>query len=124
MVEESVEELIHKPASEYLPPALPFTLPPLNCSDTTPLGSDQCRQLFLIDFSRWTYLNHGAFGGDLVLLPNATTGLNVAIQAAGLQPGDALFMLDIGYGSVKKMGTAACSQAQLVFGNICFPVRC
>ncbi|KAL6763735.1 CG12264-like protein [Haematococcus lacustris] len=170
MVEESVEELIHKPASEYLPPSLPFTLPPLNCSDTTPLGSDQCRQLFLIDFSRWTYLNHGAFGGvckpaydeaalwrehcerqplrfldrelfpqvvrvmrelatfinaqpqDLVLLPNATTGLNVAIQAAGLQPGDALFMLDIGYGSVKKMGTAACSQAQLVFGNICFPV--
>ncbi|GFH33786.1 uncharacterized protein HaLaN_33207, partial [Haematococcus lacustris] len=35
------------------------------------------------------------FPQDLVLLPNATTGLNVAIQAAGLQPGDALFMLDI-----------------------------
>ncbi|KAG1675643.1 hypothetical protein FOA52_002352 [Chlamydomonas sp. UWO 241] len=49
----------------------------------------------------------GASLADLVLVPNATTGLNVAIQAAGLRPGDALYMLDIGYGSVKKMALAA-----------------
>jgi len=30
------------------------------------------------------------------MVPNATTGLNVAIQSAKLQPGDALYMLNIG----------------------------
>lgn len=40
---------------------------------------------------------------NLVFTPNATTGLNVAIQAAALGPEDSVFMLDIGYGSVKKM---------------------
>ena len=44
---------------------------------------------------------------DLVLLPNATTGLNVVIQSYGLGPGDVVYMLDIGYGSVKKMAQAA-----------------
>lgn len=34
---------------------------------------------------------------DLVFMPNATTGLNTAIQGAGLGPGDTLFMLDIGW---------------------------
>jgi len=33
---------------------------------------------------------------DLVMVPNATTGLNVAIQSAQLQPGEALYMLNIG----------------------------
>lgn len=40
---------------------------------------------------------------DLVFTPNATTGLNVVLRSAGLGPGTALYMLDIGYGSVKKM---------------------
>lgn len=35
--------------------------------------------------------------------PNATTGLNTVIQSLQLSPGDCVFMLDIGYGSVKKM---------------------
>lgn len=33
---------------------------------------------------------------DLVLLPNATTGLNAVIRSVSLQPGDALYSLDIG----------------------------
>ncbi|PRW58839.1 L-cysteine desulfhydrase 1 isoform X2 [Chlorella sorokiniana] len=50
-----------------------------------------------------------AFAGcrpqDLALLPNATTGLNTVVQSwrGRLGPDDALFSLDIGYGSVKKM---------------------
>ncbi|GLI71197.1 hypothetical protein VaNZ11_016316 [Volvox africanus] len=53
----------------------------------------------------------GADPRDLVFVPNATTGLNVAIQAAGLRPGDTMYMLNIGYGSVKKMAQAALAAA-------------
>ncbi|EFJ40706.1 hypothetical protein VOLCADRAFT_119903 [Volvox carteri f. nagariensis] len=53
----------------------------------------------------------GADPWDLVFVPNATTGLNVAIQAAGLRPGDTMYMLNIGYGSVKKMAQAASASA-------------
>ncbi|KAL4426688.1 hypothetical protein ABPG77_004744 [Micractinium sp. CCAP 211/92] len=118
-----------------------------------PAFGASCRSLFSIDFDRWIFINHGAFGGvlrcaaleaeawrrrceaqpllfldrelfpqlvrvmrelaafvgcearDLALLPNATTGLNTVIQSlrGRVGPGDALFSLDIGYGSVKKM---------------------
>lgn len=42
---------------------------------------------------------------DLALLPNATTGLNTVLASfrRRLGPGDAVFSLDVGYGSVKKM---------------------
>jgi len=33
---------------------------------------------------------------DLVLVPNATTGLNAVISSCGLKPGDAAYSLDIG----------------------------
>jgi hypothetical protein len=33
---------------------------------------------------------------DLVLLPNATTGLNAVISSVKLQPGDAVYSLNIG----------------------------
>ena len=83
---------------------------------------------------------------DLVLLPNATTGLNVVIQSCGLGPGDVVYMLDIGYGSVKKMAQAAVARGataaargteeadggaaeaaggpQVVMGQVRFPIRC
>lgn len=41
-----------------------------------------------------------------MFVPNATTALNVVLRSAGLGPGTALYMLDIGYGSVKKMAAA------------------
>ena len=49
--------------------------------------------------------------GDLALVPNATYALNVCVAAARaeLRAGDAVFMLDIGYGSVKTMLRAACA---------------
>ena len=82
---------------------------------------------------------------DLVLLPNATTGLNVVIQSCGLGPGDVVYMLDIGYGSVKKMAQAAVARGataaagagagaggeteaaggpEVVMGQVRFPIRC
>lgn len=68
---------------------------------------------------------------DLVLLPNATTGLNVVIKSCNLGPGDALYMLDIGYGSVKKMAQAAAEASghgvdqgpEVVIGKVQFPIR-
>ena len=49
---------------------------------------------------------------DVVLLPNATTALNVALAAAfrDLKAGDAVFSLDVGYGSVKKMIAHHCAE--------------
>ena len=50
---------------------------------------------------------------NLVIVPNATYGLNVAIAAAaaGLRRGDTVYTLDVCYGSVKKMLAAACAAA-------------
>lgn len=60
----------------------------------------------------------------LVFVPNATTGLNAAISAAGLAAGERVFSLDVGYGSVKKMIAAACSRsgATAVQCGIKFPL--
>ena len=68
-VETSIETLIAQPAAEYRPP------PPLVDDDDLlrelaagadgeplPFGA-AARRCFLIDFDRWTFLNHGAFGG-------------------------------------------------------------
>ncbi|GIL54670.1 hypothetical protein Vafri_10411 [Volvox africanus] len=155
---ENVEDLISIPKDSYIAPESPFTPPSLGHVATLGFG-EPCRQLFMIDFTTWTFINHGAFGAvcraahqesnqwrehcesqplrfldrelfphmvrvmremadfigadprDLVLVPNATTGLNVAIQAAGLRPGDTMYMLNIGYGSVKKMAQAASAAA-------------
>jgi isopenicillin-N epimerase len=60
------------------------------------------------------------------LVPNATYGLNSVIssQRARLGPGSTVFMLDIGYGSVKKMLARACegTGASVVVGVIPFPL--
>ncbi|OQR99847.1 hypothetical protein ACHHYP_04231 [Achlya hypogyna] len=53
---------------------------------------------------------------DLVLLPNATSGLNAVIQsmAATMQPGDSIYSLDVAYGAVKKLLHQVCSERRLV----------
>ncbi|GFR49694.1 hypothetical protein Agub_g11844 [Astrephomene gubernaculifera] len=155
---DNVEDMIAIPPEAYTPPERPFAAPSLEQASTMEFG-EPCRQLFMVDFKRWTFINHGAFGAvcraaheeanqwrehceaqplrfldrelfphmvrvmremadfigadprDLVFVPNATTGLNVAIQAAGLRPGDTVYMLNIGYGSVKKMAQAASAAA-------------
>ncbi|KAL4860004.1 putative L-cysteine desulfhydrase 1 [Chlorella vulgaris] len=143
------------------------------CWTGTAFGAT-CRSQFFIDFDRWTFLNHGAFGAvlrcaheeadawrrrcesqplrfldrelfaqlvrvmgelaafvgcqrqDLVLLPNATTGLNVVIQSlrGRIGPGDVLFHLDVGYGSVKKMLQVVAGQtgAQVVQHTVQLPL--
>jgi hypothetical protein len=68
MVDRSVEDMITEPASTYSPPPLPFTLQPAPLaplSEHTPLGA-AIRPLFMIDFNKWTFINHGAFGGVCV----------------------------------------------------------
>jgi isopenicillin-N epimerase len=45
----------------------------------------------------------GARPGDVVFGPNATTLLNAVIFSAPLAPGDVVYSLSVGYGSVKKM---------------------
>lgn len=60
---------------------------------------------------------------SLALVPNATYALTSIIGSFKLSPGDSVFMLDIGYGSVKKMLQTACdrSGASLVVGKVTFP---
>ena len=60
---------------------------------------------------------------QVVLIPNATYGLTSIIESFPLTNEDSVYMLDIGYGSVKKMLTLACqkSKATLHVGTIQFP---
>jgi isopenicillin-N epimerase len=62
---------------------------------------------------------------DIAILPNATYGLNVAIKASNLQAGEVAIMLDIGYGSVKKILGEACilSGARLILISVQFPIE-
>ena len=48
---------------------------------------------------------------DLVLVPNATTGLNAVIQSVPLQKGDEVLMFDCTYASVKKMARKVCKES-------------
>jgi hypothetical protein len=62
---ESVEVLITRAAhADYKPPDKPFQTDDLlsGIDETQPLGRG-ARELFMIDFTTWTFLNHGAFGG-------------------------------------------------------------
>ncbi|KDO33841.1 hypothetical protein SPRG_01720, partial [Saprolegnia parasitica CBS 223.65] len=56
---------------------------------------------------------------DVVLLPNATSGLNAVIQsmAATMQPGDSIYSLDVAYGAVKKLLHQVCAEKQLVHAS-------
>lgn len=65
----------------------------------------------------------GCRAEDLAFVPNATTALNTVIANVHLRPGDEVLMLDIGYGSVKRMAQAACdvSGATLVQAPIDMP---
>lgn len=60
---------------------------------------------------------------NITFIPNATYGLNTAIASAGVTRGDTVFMLDIGYGSVKKMAQTLCASvgATLVTYHVPFP---
>lgn len=48
---------------------------------------------------------------ELVPIPNATTGLNAVIKSVIRSPGHGCFMLDIGYGAVKKLFQDVCGEA-------------
>jgi hypothetical protein len=86
---EDVEVLVRQDSATYQPPALPFPDPlgtpagpivtvagyadascaavtndvPASCSNSSGSFGDAAKQQFLIDFSSWTFINHGAFGG-------------------------------------------------------------
>ena len=62
---DNVEELIAQPDEAYVPPPLPFAVDDLfaDVEQSTPLAlGAAARPHFLVDFTRWTFLNHGAFG--------------------------------------------------------------
>lgn len=93
----------------------------------------ECQPLRFIDRSLFPLILHSlrlmaarvsSRPTHVVFTPNATMALNVAIAAAGLGPTDVVFALDIGYGSVKKMLTLACSAtgATLIVARVRFPL--
>eukprot|EP01048_Picozoa_sp_COSAG05_P013473 COSAG05_NODE_1439_length_4884_cov_11.725065_1_plen_402_part_00 len=77
------------------------------------------RELFahLVESTRAVSDWVGAPTTELVLLPNATTGLNTVIHSlvsggqSALSAGDEVLYLDVGYGSVKTMLERACRQS-------------
>ena len=67
----------------------------------------------------------GARGKDLVFVENATTGVNTAIQAASIQPGDEVVLLDHAYPAVVHAAQHACASvgARLVHAQLPFPCQ-
>ena len=67
---DNVEDLIRQAEDAYRPPSLPFE--PLSidaCALPSPalnFGSREAKRLFQIDFARWTFVNHGAFGAAII----------------------------------------------------------
>ena len=61
---DNVEELIRQDEASYRPPPCPFPNPLDQPLPLPAFGADM-RSQFLIDFSKWTFINHGAFGAVL-----------------------------------------------------------
>jgi hypothetical protein len=66
---DNVEELVRQDAAAYRPPPQPFPDPCATPDHQQQLSAlefgSAMRSQFLIDFDRWTFINHGAFGGVL-----------------------------------------------------------
>lgn len=62
---------------------------------------------------------------QVVLLPNVTTGLNTIAASCGLKEGGAVYMLDIAYGSSKKIFGHHCTEAkaQLILEPVPLPIE-
>jgi len=67
----------------------------------------------------------GAARDDLVLVPNATSGLNVVARSVGLERGDEVVLTDHGYGAIDRAWTWACERAgaRVVRAHIALPVE-
>ena len=64
---EPVETIVAKASqADFTPESLIDTKDLLIGIDNTHLLGKQAQHLFMIDFSAWTFLNHGAFGGVCV----------------------------------------------------------
>ncbi|GFN77488.1 isopenicillin n epimerase [Plakobranchus ocellatus] len=59
----NVQELLSLPKDEYIPPQLPFTLPPIG-DGLVIFGSETKKAFFLLE-DECCFLNHGAFGAAL-----------------------------------------------------------
>lgn len=169
---DNVEELIRIPDDQYVQPANPVA------SQSAPIESVQfgadARRQFCIDFTTWTFINHGAFGAPcrftlaesrawsdycesqplrfidrelfshmchsirrlakevnaspttVALVPNATYALNSVIHAVctRMPSTSSVFLLDIGYGSVKKIASEALGGGfeRVVVATVTFPL--
>jgi len=62
---------------------------------------------------------------DLVLLANATTGLNCALGSLPLKPGDELLITDHAYNATRNIATEVCKRhgARLVVARVPFPCK-
>jgi len=130
------------------------------------------RKHFLLDFEKWTFLNHGAFGGplkfahslqwdierqaegnpvhfidrelfsrlvlahkhlarllnarpqDVAMMPNATVALNTVISSISFEPGQRIVVMNLGYGSVKRMLKRAAARSGAIVDEVqvSFPI--
>ena len=59
---------------------------------------------------------------DVVMLANATTGLNTVFRSLGLRAGERVATLDLGYGATDKMLKHVCAEAGAVHDRIGIPL--
>ena len=82
-----------------------------HCEQQPLLHIDRLLFPHIVHSTRALAAHLGARPSDVVFGPNATTLLNAVIFSAPLAPGDVVYSLSVGYGSVKKMLKLAASEA-------------
>lgn len=85
-----------------------------------------CRELFPFLVAALRYISEFIHSRpqDLVFLPNVTTALNTVLHNTTLERGDEVLMLDMGYGSTKRICRSRCdiTGAKLVLAAVPLPL--
>lgn len=64
----------------------------------------------------------GASGGDLVFVPNATTGVNIVARSMALEPGDEVLTTDHEYGACVATWQRRCAEAGAMLRTVAVPL--
>lgn len=112
MTYEKTKELLNVPDEEYKPPKLPFK--EVNFDPNIEFGSKEIRQHFCIDFDKWTFLNHGAFGGTLKPVLQTVHQLQLYIESQPLRFVDRELIPNMVFALRRLAGFMSCEPGDIV----------